>query len=71
MQRHQKKVEPRWKVFVSQLPGGITKDEIHSVLRDFGQVKDIQPITRMLYGKRIDTGDRIVFFSELETSRPI
>ena len=59
--RHQKKVEPRWKVFVSQLPGGKTKDEIHSVLRDFGQVKDIQPITRMLYGKCIDTGDRIAF----------
>ena len=40
--RHQKRVEPRWKVFVSKLPSGITKDEIYSAVRDYGDIKEIQ-----------------------------
>ena len=62
---HQRSVEPRWKVFVSQLPAGITKDEIRSGFKDYGDIKEVQVVIKFWYQKRFDTGDRIVIFKAL------
>ena len=69
---HQKGIyiRPRWKVYVSQLPSGITHQEIRAVLQNYGNVRDVHVITRSLFGRRYDTGDRVVIFSALDKDIP-
>ena len=66
----QRSIEPHWKVYVTQLPGGITKDQIFSAFREFGDIREIQVITKVLFGKRFDTGDRSVIFKNLAKDIP-
>ena len=55
---HQRRIDPTIRVFVTQLPSGISSDEIRFVLDHYGGVLTFQPVTKFMFGKRIDIGDR-------------
>ena len=55
---------------MSQLPAGITEDEIRSAFREYGEIREIQVITKTLFQKRFDTGDRFVIFKALAKDIP-
>ena len=63
--RHQRRVfsAPVWRVYISLLPSGVTDEEIISALQNYGKVKEVRPITRVLFERRYDTGDKFVFFA--------
>ena len=63
-------IRPKWKVFISQLPSGITNQETRTALQSHGVVRDVQAITKTLYERRYDTGDRLVIFSALSKDIP-
>ena len=67
---HRRSTEPRWKIYVTQLPAEITKDQICSAFREFGDIRNVQVITKSLFGKRFDTRDRFVIFKALTKDIP-
>ena len=70
---HQKRVffkQPVWRVYMPLLPSGVTDEEIISALQCFRKIKEVQPITKVIYQRRIDTGDKLVFFTSLHKDIP-
>ena len=55
---------------MSLLPSGVTDEEIISALQSFGKIKEVRPITKVIYQRRIDTGDKLVLFTSLHKDIP-
>ena len=63
---HQRRVyvDPKTRVFLSQLPREITFPEFQEVFSFYGNVN------RIMYAKSIDTGDRVIVLSNIEQDIP-
>ena len=61
-QRRQNQSSPVFRVFLSQLPSGVTDKEIIAVFQEYGKVKFIRPITKVLFQRRYDTGEKLIYF---------
>ena len=57
-------------MYLSQLPIGISSKEIQGVLSDFGEIVEVNSVTKVLYNRRIDIGDRIVIFKRIARHIP-
>ena len=53
------------KVYLSQLPIGVTSNEIQDVLSYLDDIIEVNPVTKVLYNRKIDTGYRIVIFKRI------
>ena len=62
---YHKKRDHKIGVFLSHIPIGITPGEITEALQHYGEITEVYPVTKVIYGHRIDTGDRIVIFKGL------
>ena len=62
---HRKKEDPSIRVYVSQLPIGIDLREIYGVLKFYDIVKGINKIEKVIQGRKVDTGDRVIIFSKI------
>ena len=58
------------RVYVSQLPIGITKQEIRDVFAIFENIHTVDPILRRIQGKLIDTGDRVISYVKVDQNIP-
>ena len=63
--RRRVQIDTRICVFVSQLPIRVTKQEIESVFSKYGEIISTHKITKFMYGRRIDTGDRVIIFKKI------
>ena len=61
---------PRVRVFIAELPIGITNEEIANVFKQYGSILNIASIDKVLYGRKIDPGDRVVTFSSINVAIP-
>ena len=61
---------PRVLAFIAELPIGITNEEIANVLKQYGSILNIASIDKVMYGRKIDTGDRVVTFSSINDAVP-
>ena len=57
-------------MYLSQLPIGITSKEIQDVLSYLGDAIEVNPVTKVLYNRRLDTGYRIVIFKRIARHIP-
>ena len=55
------------RVYVSQLPIGIYEIEVFSF---YGELLEINYVTKLMYGRRIDTGDRVLIFRKINRHIP-
>ena len=53
------------RAYVAQLLLGITADEMRLVFDQYGEVPVIRSIAKVLYGRKIDTGDHVIIFKKL------
>ena len=67
---HKRRTPLRIRVFITELPIGITNEEIANVLEQYGSILNIASIDKVLYGRKIDTGDRVVTFSSINVAIP-
>ena len=51
---------------MSQIPIGITPPEIKEALSYYGDIPQVNPVYKILYGHRFDTGDKVLTFKEAE-----
>ena len=58
------------RVLVSKLPMGILDDDICAVLNSYGDILSVQQVTRVIYGQKLDTGDRVVKFKKIHKDIP-
>ena len=58
------------RVLVSKLPLGVSNDEILSALDYYGDILSVQQVTKVMFGKRLDTGDRVVIFKKIHKDIP-
>ena len=58
------------RVLVSRLPAGVPDKDICSVLNCYGEILAVQQVTKVLYGVKFDTGDRVVVFKEIHNDIP-
>ena len=58
------------RVLVSKLPMGISDDDICAVLNSYGDILSVQQVTRVIFGQKLDTGDRVVKFKKLQNDIP-
>ena len=67
---HRRRVQmgARIRVFVSQLPIGITEQEIESVFSKYGEIISIHQVTKFMLGRWIDTGDRVIVFKRINVN---
>ena len=56
-------VDPTRRVHVSQILIGVTDSELEEVFSFFGTLLKVNPVTKVMHGRRIDTGDRVIIFS--------
>ena len=61
---------PRVRASIAELPIGITIEEIPNVFKQYGSILNIASIDKVLYGRKIDTGDRVVTFSSINVAIP-
>ena len=59
---HKRRVDLKTRVYISQLPIGITPLELREVFAFFGEVVGVNYITKVIQGRKIDTGDRVPIF---------
>ena len=57
---HCKKEDPKIRVYISQLPIGIGLRQIYEVFKVYDIFHDITKIERIIQGRKIDTGDRVI-----------
>ena len=57
-------------VLVSKLTMGISNDEIRFALDYYGDILSVQQVTKVMFGKKLDTGDRVVLFKEIHKDIP-
>ena len=67
---HKRRSPPRVRVFIADLPIGITNEEIENVFKQYGSILNIASIHKVLYGRKIDIGDRVVTFSSINVAVP-
>ena len=65
---HKRRERPR--VYVSQLPTGISELEIRQVFSFYGNILGVQAITKVLHGQKIDTGDRVLIYENIDMPIP-
>ena len=58
------------RVLLSSLPAGVPDKDICSVLNCYGEISHVQQVTKVLYGVKFDTGDRVVVFKKIHTDIP-
>ena len=61
---------PRARVFIAELPIGITNEDIANMFKQYGSILNIASIDKVLYGRKINTGDRVVTFSSINGAIP-
>ena len=67
---HHAKRNDLTRVLVSKLPLGISNDEIRYELGYYGDILSVQQVTRVMCGKKLDTGDRVVTFKKIHKDIP-
>ena len=63
--------DPKIRVYISQLPIGIELGQIYEVFKAYGIVCDIIKIERIIQGRKIDTGDRVIIFTRIAINIPL
>ena len=58
-------MDTRTKVYLSQIPIGITSGGIKEALAYYGDILKVKLVTKIIHGRRIDTGDRIIIFKRI------
>ena len=58
------------RVLVSRLPAGVPDKDICSALNCYGEILKVQQVTKVWYGIRFDTGDRVVVFKKIHVDIP-
>ena len=58
------------RVLLSSLPAGVPDKDLCSVLNCYGEILHVQQVTKVLYGVKFDTGDRVVVFKKIHTDIP-
>ena len=53
------------KVYVSNVPCGVSSLDIQEAFKPYGIIREIKKITKFYYGYELDTGDRIITFETL------
>ena len=53
------------RVYVSQLPIVINEFDLREVFSFYGELLEINYVTKLMYGRCIDTGDRVLIFREI------
>ena len=61
---HKRRVDLKTRVYISQLPIGITLLELREVFAFYGEIVEVNYITKVIQGRRIDTGDRVLISSK-------
>ena len=67
---HRRKEDPHIRVYISQLPIGIELGEIYEVFKYYDIVKEINKIERVIQGRKVDTGNRVIIFARIATNIP-
>ena len=67
---HKRRVDLKTRVYISQLPIGITPLELREVFAFFGEIVEVNYITKVIQGRRIDTGDRVPIFKQVRHHIP-
>ena len=69
---HKRTVDLKTRVYISQLPIDITPLELREVFAFFGEIVEVQVnyITKVIQGRRIDTGDRVLIFKQVRHHIP-
>ena len=67
---HRRKEDARIRVFVSHLPIRIELHQIHDVFNTYGVIHNISKIKKVIQGRKIDTGDRVVCFTKIARKIP-
>ena len=62
--------DPLTRVYVSQLPIGTLPAELKEAFAFFGDISEVNSITKIIQGRRIDTGDRVLVFKRLARNIP-
>ena len=58
------------RVYVSQLPIVINEFDLREVFSFYGELLEINYVTKLMYGRCIDTGDRVLIFREINRHIP-
>ena len=58
------------RVYLLQVPTGITPTEIKEGLIYYGDILQVNPVYKTLYGHRFDTGDRVLTFKRIARHIP-
>ena len=66
-----RRIDTRTRVYLSQILIGITSQEVKEALEYYGDIDQVNPVTKLLHGHRIDTGDRILIFKGLARYIPL
>ena len=67
---YRRKEDARIRVFVSQLPIGIELHQIQDVFNTYGAIHNTSKIEKVIQGRKIDTGDRVVCFTKIARNIP-
>ena len=65
-----KKRDLKRRVYISQLPIGITHLELKEVFSFYGDIMDITFLSKIIHERKIDSGDRVIIFKELKKETP-
>ena len=65
---HKRRANTR--VYVSQLPIGISDIDLRGVFSFYGELLEIRYIIKYIHGRHIDTGDRVLIFKKLDRHIP-
>ena len=58
------------RALVSKVPAGVSNDDICLSLNRYGDILSVQQVTKVLFGKKFDTGDRVVIFKKIHKDIP-
>ena len=67
---HKRRADLKTRVHISQLPIGITPLELRKVFAFFGEIVEVNYITKVIQSRRIDTGDRVLIFKQVRHHIP-
>ena len=62
---HKRRIDLKTIVYISQLLIGITPLELREVSAFFGEIVEVNYSTKVIQGRRIDTGDRVLIFMQV------
>ena len=58
------------RVLISQLPIGISELDLREIFSFYGEILQITYVTKIMYGRGIDTGDRVLIFKKIDKHVP-